>query len=82
MKHSDEYNVLTKFQHGFRRGHSCESQLIQTMHDLCSSRDKRVQTDMLVLDFSKAFDTVPAPPPHHRLMLKLSNYGVSGSTHK
>ena len=78
MKHLDEYNVLTKFQHGFRRGHSCESQLIQTMHDLCSSRDKRLQIDMLVLDFSKAFDTVP----HHRLMLKLRNYGISGSTHK
>ena len=78
MKHLDEYNVLTKFQHGFRRGHSCESHLIQTMHDLCSSRDKRLQIDMLVLDFSKAFDTVP----HHRLMLKLSNYGISGSTHK
>ena len=78
MKHLDEYNVLTKFQHGFRRGHSCESQLIQTMHDLCSNRDKRLQIDMLVLDFSKAFDTVP----HHRLMLKLSNYGITGSTHK
>ena len=78
MKHIDECNVLTKFQHGFRRGHSCESQLIQTMHDLCSNRDKRLQIDMLVLDFSKAFDTVP----HHHLMLKLSNYGITGFTHK
>ena len=78
MKNLDEYNVFTKFQHGSRCGHSCQSQLIQNMHDLCSSRDERLQTDMLVLDFSKAFDTVP----HHRLMLKLSNYGISGSTHK
>ena len=46
------------------------------MHDLCLSRDNRLQVDMLVLDFPKAFDTVP----HHRL--KLGYYGVSaGSTH-
>ena len=43
MKHLDEHNVLTKFQHGFRRGgQSCESQLIQTLHDLCPNRDKRL----------------------------------------
>ena len=52
--------------------------VIQTMHHLCSNRDKRLQIDMLVQDFSKAFDTVP----HQRLMLKLSNYGITGSTHK
>ena len=32
---------------------------------------------MVVLDFSKAFDKVP----HQRLMSKLSNYGIKGTTH-
>ena len=75
MKHLDEYDVLRKFQHSFRRGHSRKFQLIRTMHDLCLSRDNRLPVDMLVLDFPKAFDTVP----HHRI--KLGYYGVSGSTH-
>ena len=39
---------------------------------------KKKQVDMVVLDFSKAFDKVP----HKRLMSKLSNYGIRGNTHK
>ena len=78
MNHLESYNVLSKYQHGFRKGHSCESQLIQTMHDLTLSLDKRTQTDMIVTDFSKAFDTVP----HHRLILKLNQYGINGKTNR
>ena len=32
---------------------------------------------MVILDFSKAFDTVP----HRRLLYKLQNYGITGTTH-
>ena len=32
---------------------------------------------MIILDFSKAFDTVP----HRRLLYKLQNYGICGTTH-
>ena len=45
--------------------------------DLASSLDSGIQTDMVVLDFSKAFDCVP----HQRLMRKLHHYGIRGSTH-
>ena len=46
-------------------------------HDLASSLDNGIQTDMVVLDFSKAFDRVP----HQRLMRKLHHSGIRGSTH-
>ena len=46
-------------------------------HDLASSLDNGKQTDMVVLDFSKAFDRVP----HQRLLRKLHHYGIRGSTY-
>ena len=39
-------------------GHSCETQLITTTNDIMKTFDKKEQTDLAILDFSKAFDTV------------------------
>ena len=36
------------------------------------------QTDLIIVDFAKAFDKVP----HRRLLHKLEYYGIRGSTHK
>ena len=36
------------------------------------------QTDVIIMDFAKAFDKVP----HRRLLYKLGYYGIRGSTHK
>ena len=36
------------------------------------------QTDLIIMDFAKAFDKVP----HRRLLHKLDYYGIRGSTHK
>ena len=35
------------------------------------------QIDVILLDFGKAFDVVP----HHRLLMKLYMYGITGKTH-
>lgn len=59
MAHLEKHNILTSRNHGFRSGFSCETQLITTTHDLLSSFDTNIQTDIAILDFSKAFDTVP-----------------------
>ena len=75
MNHLDKHNILVNFQHGFRRKTSCESQLVITAEDITRNLDNNQQVDMLILDFSKAFDTVP----HQRLLKKLASYGIAGN---
>ena len=77
MKHVDYYKILSGCQPGFRARRSFETQLVTFCHDLTSSLDKGIQTDMVVLDFSKEFDRVP----HQRLLRKLLHYGIRGNTH-
>ncbi len=76
MTHADLYAIMKYYQHGFRRGHSCETQLIAAAEDIGRNLDKQHQIDILILDFAKAFDTVP----HQRLLHKLDHYGVRGQT--
>ena len=72
--HLDQFGILTPANHGFRSKHSCESQLLLTTHDLLKHRDLGHSIDVGILDFSKAFDTVP----HKRLINKLRIYGIHG----
>ena len=72
--HLEKHKILTDLQQGFRSGHSCESQLIITLNDLFEAYDNKNQVDLIILDFSKAFDTVP----HRKLLHKLDNYGIDG----
>ena len=75
--HLDRQGILTPFNHGFRGRHSCESQLLVTTHDMLQWVDRGEQVDVAILDFSKAFDTVP----HHRLLHKLQFCGIDGDIH-
>ncbi len=54
MDHADLHNVMTRFQHGFKTKHSCETKLILTTHDLAKAYGNKVQVDMIVLDFSES----------------------------
>ena len=75
-KHLEKHRILTDAQHGFRKKRSCESQLILTVQDLAKSMNLSEQIDLILLDFSKAFDKVP----HERLLYKAQYYGIDGST--
>ena len=75
MSHLEKNNILNSFQHGFRSGHSCTTQLLTIIEELAI--DSHEQIDVLFLDFAKTFDTVP----HQRLLKKLQYYGINDRIH-
>ena len=84
-KHLSLDSILADCQHGFRSQRFCETQLVQVqfVHDIISNLDGAMnrghqQTDLIIIDFAKAFDKVP----HRRLLHKLEYYEIRGSTHK
>ena len=76
MKHGEENNILYPLQHGFRKGRSCETQLIEFVDDISKNLQEGQQTDILILDFAKAFDKVN----HSLLTHKLQHYGIIGKS--
>ena len=67
-------NVLNNTQHGFRKGRSCQTSLIEFMDKVTEWTDEGNNVDILYLDFSKAFDKVN----HDMLMVKLKAAGIDG----
>ena len=73
MSYLDQNSLLFHNQHGFRSRVSCETQFIQFTQDLYDTLNQGGQTDVIVMDFSKAFDKVD----HQRLLLKLHRLGIN-----
>jgi hypothetical protein len=63
---------LRPSQHGFQRSKSCVTQLLDYTNDVTVSLDHGYCTDVIYLDFSKAFDKVP----HVHLLRKLRSRAV------
>ena len=74
MRFGDRNNIIFPLQFGFQKNMSCEQQLLGFVSDLHNNLDEGNQTDVLIMDFSKAFDKVG----HQRLLRKLDYYGVRG----
>ena len=53
LNHVKKEEDCIPLQHGFCSGHSCESQLISTMHDIMQNFDSKQQTDLIILEFTK-----------------------------
>ena len=81
LKHLEEHNIQTDCQHGFRARRSCETHLLTLAQELISGLDKTHQhddADLIILDFSKAFDQVL----HQRLLKPLKHHRISVNTLK
>ena len=76
LKHLESYDIQTDCQHGFRARRSYETQFFTLAQELLAGLDKKHHHDLIILDFSKAYDRVP----HQPLTRKLDHYGMRGST--
>lgn len=63
------YDLLSRYQSGFRTGHSTTTALLKVHDDIHQHIDKKGIAFLLLIDFSKAFDRVS----HVKLLHKLSN---------
>ena len=71
----EKHKLFTIHQHGFRKGKSCITQLIEVLDDWTEQLDNKNAIDTIYLDFQKAFETVPL----QRLISKLQSYGICGN---
>ena len=71
LEHGGFFNIN---QHGFRRGRSCLSQLLEHYTEIIHLICEKGSVDVAYLDFAKAFDKVD----HGILIRKLMKVGVGG----
>ena len=74
VTHLEVNNILDPNQHGFRKGRSCLTQLLKHYDEILQNYSSGVETDVIYLDFAKAFDKVD----HNLLIAKLEIYGIRG----
>ncbi|BHF69118.1 hypothetical protein SprV_0301216000 [Sparganum proliferum] len=70
----EENNILQDFQHGFRRGRSCLSNLLACLEIWTRALEEGCEVDVVYINLCNAFDTVP----HQRLLHKLNAIGIRG----
>ena len=68
-------NNVTTCQFGFLPGRSTTQQLLLYLNNIFKATSQGHQIDSIYLDFHKAFDNVS----HSKLLVKLSNYGITGN---
>ena len=67
-------NVFSDSQFGFREKHSTSHAILNFLDNVARATDNHLHTIGILLDFSKAFDTIN----HEILLRKLHHYGIRG----
>ena len=73
IQHMNTNNLFSSAQHGFIKGKSCTTQLLEFLEDVSQALDEGEDVDV-ILDFKKTFEKVP----HRRFLVKLQGYGIQG----
>ena len=71
-KYLTKFKILFEYQFGFREGHSTTQALIEITDRLKSAIDNKDLTCGIVIDLTRAFDTVD----HSILLEKMFHYGI------
>ena len=71
----ESHNIVSNKQHGFRRGHSTETAIIQFTNSIYKLLEENNYALAVYIDFSKAFDCLE----HGKLISKLENVGIRGN---
>ncbi|EYB91618.1 hypothetical protein Y032_0204g1899 [Ancylostoma ceylanicum] len=72
MDHLEKNAIISQYQHGFQKGKSTVTAVLQALNDWTTSYELNKSVDVVYLDFCKAFDKVP----HTKLIYKLGVIGV------
>ena len=72
--HIKENELATLRQHGFTVGKSTTTNLLEVLNIWTEALMHGIPVDVLFLDFSKAFDSVP----HQRLLKQVESFGITG----
>ena len=74
VEHLEQNNLIGDEQHGFVRGRSCITQLLEVLDDWTMALEEGYSIDAIHMDSRKAFDSVP----YCRLMPKLKALEIRG----
>ncbi|KAL0819933.1 hypothetical protein ABMA28_007935 [Loxostege sticticalis] len=74
-KYLEDHNILPTLQSGFRRGHGTATALADVVDGLLTAQDQGRVSMLLLLDFSRAFDSINIP----LLLAKMRYYGFEDS---
>ena len=78
INHINAQNIYNNIQSGFRKGHSTTTLLLKFRDDIQKAMNKHEITLSVLIDYSKAFDTIN----HELLLKKLVEFNFSNSTIK
>lgn len=68
-KHLELFQILPDTQSGFRKNYGCATALLEVTDDILRSTDTGNLTALVLLDYTKAFDTI-----NYNLLLAILNY--------